>query len=77
MSKIKTVRIQAHCRDCFDASLKDENGNTLMEHQGYVAKWFPAGSGDDVRMEIDNETGRILNWVPIKDEVLEEDEDEF
>ena len=76
MSKIKTVRIQAHCSDCFDADLKDENGNVLFEYDGYVPGWFVArGSGDAVRMEIDNETGRILNWVPIGDEVLENEED--
>ena len=75
--KIKTVKIYAHCRDCCNVELKDENGNELKEHQGYVPDWFPAGGGDDVRMEIDNETGKILNWESIKDEVLEDEEEEF
>lgn len=73
--KIKTIKMQAHTRDCFWVLLTDEEGDELLEESGYVPEWMPGGPGDDIVFEIDNATGRILNWVPIKDEVLEIDEE--
>lgn len=73
--KIKTIKMQTHTRDCFHVVLKDAGEKQLLEESGYVPMWMPGGPGDDVVFEIDNATGRILNWVPIKDEVLETDEE--
>ena len=77
MAKIKTVKFRGKVSDRFGIQLKDENGNELLEDSGYMPEWFSPKEYDDVKMEIDNETGKILNWEPIKDDVLEKDEDEF
>ena len=44
-----------------------EDGKSLGEYYGgYVPKWFPNPTiqhwGDYVEMEIDIDTGRIINW---------------
>lgn len=77
MSKIKTVKFRGKVSDRFDIQLKDVDGNKIYDEGGYMPNWLSVKDYDDVSMEIDNETGRILNWVPIGDEVLEEYEDEF
>jgi hypothetical protein len=58
----KTISITAKCSDMFSAVLR-ENGKTLGTYEGYVPKFFPGEHyGDYVELEIDAETGRILNW---------------
>ena len=69
--KIKTISIQGKVSDRCNAGLYDEDDNLLLEHDGYVPKWMPGGGGDYLSIEIDNETGKILNWESIKDDVLE------
>jgi hypothetical protein len=64
MSKLT---ISAKCSDGFWCKYEDNDGLTA-EHQGYV----PTGIGIDddspdyVGMEIDTETGQILNWKKLK-----------
>jgi hypothetical protein len=54
----KTITISAKCSDLFSASLDD--GRT---YDGYVPNFFPGRHwGDYVNLEIDLETGKILNW---------------
>lgn len=67
----KTIKIQAHCRDCFQGILKDENGKATHDYEGYVPDFFGSGA-DDVELEIDLATGQILNWTPPTKEDLEE-----
>jgi len=74
MSKIKTIYISGKVADRCNAELYDENDNSLLEHQGYVPDFMPGGGGDYLQFEIDNETGKILNWESIKDDVLENEE---
>jgi len=45
----------------FGASLID-NGKTIGTYDGYVPDWIPGDYGDYVRMSIDIDTGKILNW---------------
>ena len=73
MSKIKTIYISGKCADRCDAELYDEEGKRVLEHQGYVPDFMPGGGGDYLQFEIDNETGKILNWEPIKEDVLEKE----
>jgi hypothetical protein len=75
MSKIKTITIQGKVSDCCNASLYDERDNELLEHEGCVPNWMPKGGGDYMSFEIDNETGKILNWESIKDDVLETEQE--
>jgi hypothetical protein len=58
---MKTIKFSAKCSDLFGASLL-ENGRVIGNYDGYVPDCVPGEYGDYVRMEIDIETGRILNW---------------
>jgi hypothetical protein len=62
--KAKTITISAKCSDLCYATLRDAIGNQIGEdHDGYVPKWMPDEHyGDYVMLDIDVETGRILNW---------------
>ena len=63
MSKPKTISISAKCADLFCAALVDEQGNDLCEYQGYVPDFFPGRHwGDYVMLDIELESGKILNW---------------
>lgn len=56
--------ISAHAKDCFYISIyKDKE--MLYEHDGYLPK-FLGDHEDDLELEIDIESGRILNWNPDK-----------
>jgi len=58
MAKIK---FRAKCSGMFSASLHD--GQTVKNYEGYVPDFFPAQHwGDYVILEIDIDTGKILNW---------------
>jgi len=57
------ISMCAKCSDLFDASLIDDNGKTIGEYEGYVPDFFPGKHyGDYVELDIDIETGKILNW---------------
>jgi hypothetical protein len=62
--KAKTISFTAKCSDMFGASLQDKDGNGVgQDYDGYVPSWFPGEHyGDYVILDIDLETGRILNW---------------
>lgn len=62
----KIISISAKCSDLFSANLDD--GRT---YDGYVPDFFPGEHfGDYVRLDIDLETGKILNWKsPTKSEL--------
>lgn len=59
----KALSISAKCSDLCIATLKDQDGQTIHETDGYVPSFMPNGGGDYVNIDIDLETGRILNWV--------------
>lgn len=62
-SAAKVLRISAKCSDLFWASLEDASGNQIGEYDGYVPSWMPDEHyGDYVMLDIDLETGKILNW---------------
>ncbi len=67
---MKTLQISAKCSDMFCASL-DGKG-----YDGYVPDWFPhpytSHYGDYVILEINLETGQILNWKQPTDAQLKE-----
>lgn len=77
----KTIAFHAKCCDSFDANLFDQDGVVIGTYEGYVPKFFPGQHyGDSVEMEIELDTGRILNWtVPTAAEleaILGEDEED-
>ncbi len=48
---------------CID--IYDKDGNKVYEHDGYVPDFMPGQHfGDYIELEIDVDTGVILNWTP-------------
>ena len=61
--KIKTIHICAKCSDMFSATLQNEDGTQAGDYDGYVPDFMPGQHyGDYVQLDIDVETGHILNW---------------
>ena len=72
--KPKSVSINAKCSDLCFAQLIGTDGKIMgQEHDGYVPEWMPGEHfGDYVEIEIDLETGKILNWkVPTEKQLNE------
>jgi hypothetical protein len=63
-----TLRISAKCSDLCFTVYTDKNGKNT-ESNGYVPEniGIGDGSGDYVDIEINMETGQILNWKPVSD----------
>lgn len=62
----KVLKISGKCSDAFWAGVY-ENGKLISEYDGYVPDFMPGEHyGDFVELEIDPETGTILNWQPRK-----------
>lgn len=54
---MKTIKISAKCSDMFNAQYDGKS------YSGYVPDWMPGEHyGDYVNLEIDLETGKILDW---------------
>jgi hypothetical protein len=70
--KAKTISIGGKCSDCFWATVKDEKGNKIgNDYSGYVPKFMPGKHyGDNIILDIDLETGKILNWTPPTEEEI-------
>jgi hypothetical protein len=61
---IKSISISAKCSDLFTATAHSEHG-TVGDYDGYVPDFMPGKHyGDYVTLDIDIETGKILNWKP-------------
>lgn len=62
--KIKTISISAKCSDLCFATAQDKDGNQVgNDHDGYVPEFMPGEHyGDYVMLDIDIDTGKILNW---------------
>jgi hypothetical protein len=62
--KAKILTISAKCSDLCYASIQDAAGNQLGEdHDGYVPGWMPGDHyGGYVMLDIDLETGKIVDW---------------
>lgn len=64
---MKILKVTAKCSDMFDATFNTSEGDLLgIIYSGYVPHWFPNPStehyGDYVELNIDLDTGKILNW---------------
>jgi len=70
--KAKKIAICAKCSDLFAADLFDEDDNHILAYGGYVPDFMPGDHyGDYIELEIDLETGRILNWTTPSEEDLD------
>ena len=70
-TKIKTVKISVNTRENFDLDAVNNNGETVVESHGYMPHWVHGYNYGVFDLEIDNETGKILNWVPLTKEEIE------
>jgi len=69
--KVLKVNFGAKCNDMADFRVMFEDGTTF-EKDGYPPKVSGVCGGDYYDFTVENETGRILGWVPIKSEEVEE-----
>ncbi len=66
--QVEAKTLSVHCKvsDRFTARLLDQNGETIHDQDdGYVPGFMPGNHyGDYVILDIDLDTGKILNWEP-------------
>lgn len=63
------LRVCAKCVDNFSAKLIHQQGHEMKSHDGYVPNFMPGDHyGDYIEIDIDTETGMIVNWTnpPLK-----------
>jgi hypothetical protein len=59
----KTLSIHMKVCDAFEARLLDQDGATLVDYEGYVPRFMPGEHyGDYLILEIEIDTGKIVNW---------------
>lgn len=69
--KAKTIVISGHVNDMFTAQLKDEQGKEIASRDpNYVPSELGIGGGDDIDIEIDLATGKIVGWKTPSQETL-------
>lgn len=63
MSKIKTLKVCGKTVDRCSITFLNESGDAIGERDNYVPDYFPEEHyGDYLELDIDVETGQILNW---------------
>ena len=63
-----TLSISSKSSDLNSIQFKDKNGKvTKGGDYSYVPDNIGIGGGDYVELDIDTETGQILNWKPLSD----------
>ena len=67
----KVLRMSVKCSDRFYCTITDQDGEQLIQYDGYVPSFFPGGDGDYVELDIDIDTGKILNWKPSAAKIAE------
>ena len=68
---MRIISISAKCSDLFSANLMVNDEDVGEEYNGYVPDFFPTEHwGDYVNLDIDIETGNIVNWkVPTEEDL--------
>ena len=54
--------VYGKCSDLGNITVEDDEGNIIIDHEGYTPDDIGIGGGDDIEFEVDIATGRILNW---------------
>lgn len=69
----KTLKIYCKVCDNFTAALVDQNGHEIYDQEdGYVPGFMPGEHfGDYLILDIDLDTGKVLNWKPPTAEEIE------
>lgn len=72
MNKKRILSICVKCSDSFFAILTQPNTPDI-EYEGYVPDFFPEEHyGDYVKLDIDIDTGLIINWKKPKEKELKQ-----
>lgn len=58
---MRKLSISAQCSDRFSCRVYDD-GKEVLSYDGYIPNFIPNRYGDNLTLEIDAETGTILNW---------------
>jgi hypothetical protein len=66
----KILSITAKCSDLCSVGYSNEKFESF-EKDGYVPKNIGIGGDDYIRLEIDIETGKILNWNVTEEQIIE------
>jgi hypothetical protein len=53
-------------------TISDDDGNEILDVDGYAPYIQNFSGGDDLNFKIDNETGKIIGWVPLTKDNIEE-----
>ena len=68
----KTLGLYMKVRDQFCASVTDQDGKEIGDYEGYVPDFMPGDHyGDYLILDIDLDTGQIINWVAPTGEDIE------
>ena len=68
----KTMIITTKISGSMRAAFKDEDGEVMKNYDGQVPEFMPEKHwGDYINLEIDIETGRILNWKATRQDVAD------
>jgi hypothetical protein len=69
----KELRIHMKVCDGFEGAIYDQDGQQIgKDYEGYVPGFMPGQHyGDYLILNIDLETGKILNWQPPSKEEIE------
>jgi len=54
-----------------------KDGVPVIDHHGYMPSIKSIGGDDYIELDIDNETGKIIGWVPLTDASIEDLKDEL
>lgn len=56
------IYIMAKCSDLCSFKIEDQNIILASQDQGYVPEGLGLGGGDYLEIEVDVDSGKILNW---------------
>lgn len=60
--KVKTIRVVAKCSDLCMMDFFNAEGEQIGEYEGYVPLFMPGNDEDYIDLEINVETGEIIDW---------------
>lgn len=71
--RAKVINVRVYCPDRFNFEIKDSRDNILASgEQTYIPDWFINTDDSELDLEIDLETGVILNWITPTPEELQD-----
>jgi hypothetical protein len=61
----KVMKLHIKVCDRFECEIDDQHGETIRQYEGYVPGFMPGEHyGDYLILDIDLDTGKIINWTP-------------